>query len=102
MTDFYDKEGAPLTLMEWADMNEDLSYRIVEQTSEGEGEGEVMVSTVWLGLDHQFGLDGPPLIFETMVFGGISDGELWRYHTNPEAVDGHQTACAYVFGGEYE
>jgi hypothetical protein len=26
------------------------------------------VSTVWLGLDHQFSPGGPPLIFETMVF----------------------------------
>jgi hypothetical protein len=29
--------------------------------------GEWCVSTVFLGLDHQFG-DGPPILFETMIF----------------------------------
>ena len=30
--------------------------------------GDYVVSTVFLGLDHQFGDDGPPLVWETMVF----------------------------------
>lgn len=32
----------------------------------------VEVSTVFLGLDHSFGA-GPPVLWETMVFGGIFD-----------------------------
>lgn len=46
------------------------------------------VSTVWLGLNHSFG-EGPPLIFETMVFGELYDGELQRYSTEEGAVRGH-------------
>lgn len=49
------------------------------------------VSTVWLGLNHQYG-DGPPLIFETMVFPNQKDmGELDcdRYSTEAEALAGH-------------
>lgn len=48
-----------------------------------------MVSTVFLGLDHQYG-DGPPLLFETMVFGGPLDHEMNRYSTWNEAEKGHQ------------
>jgi len=46
------------------------------------------ISTVFLGIDHQFG-DGPPLVFETMVFGGPLDDEQDRYSTWDEAVAGH-------------
>lgn len=52
--------------------------------------GGARVSTVWLGLDHQFG-DGPPLIFETMVFPAESSMDLdcERYSTEEEAKAGH-------------
>src|SRR5258706_13563526 len=33
--------------------------------------GDVRVSTVFLGFDRSFG-QGPPLLFETMIFGGFS------------------------------
>jgi hypothetical protein len=53
------------------------------------------VSTVFLGIDHSFG-DGPPLLFETMVFPNNKDGlENWadmhcrRYSTWEEAEAGH-------------
>lgn len=49
----------------------------------------VRVSTVFLGLDHRFSSDGPPLIFETMVFGGELDQEQERYSTWDEAERGH-------------
>lgn len=32
----------------------------------------VKISTVFLGLDHNYG-DGPPILWETMVFGGPMD-----------------------------
>ena len=47
------------------------------------------VSTVFLGLDHRFGDEGPPILFETMVFGGVLDGEMRRYSTWEEAAHGH-------------
>lgn len=57
--------------------------------------GDVRVSTVFLGLDHGYG-DGPPLIFETMIFGGDHDGEQWRYSTWQEAEEGHAAAVVLV------
>ena len=50
---------------------------------------EVRVSTIFLGLDHQLG-DGPPLLFETLVFEGTLDGEMMRYSTWDEAETGHK------------
>ena len=38
--------------------------------------GNYLVSTVFLGLDHQFHAHGPPLLFETMVF-GKGPGMAW-------------------------
>lgn len=49
------------------------------------------VSTVFLGLDHQWG-EGPPLLFETMVFPECEDYE--RYATWDEAVAGHDQVVA--------
>lgn len=53
------------------------------------------VSTVFLGLDHSFG-DGPPLLFETLVFGGPLKDEMNRYSTYDEAVAGHVKMLARV------
>lgn len=49
---------------------------------------EVRVSTSFLGVDYGRG-DGPPLVFETLVFGGRSDGDTQRYATRDEALAGH-------------
>ena len=46
------------------------------------------VSTVFLVLDHSFD-EGVPVLFETMVFGGVLDMEQDRYCTWDEAVAGH-------------
>lgn len=48
------------------------------------------VSTVFLGLDHSFGIGAKPVLFETMVFGGPLDGEQERYCTWDEAEEGHK------------
>ena len=50
---------------------------------------DVLISTVFLGIDHQWGR-GPPLLFETMVFGGELSGEQVRYSTLREAKAGHE------------
>jgi len=47
----------------------------------------LVVSTVFLGLDHSF--EGSPVLFETLVSGGNLDEEMDRYHSWEEAVKGH-------------
>jgi hypothetical protein len=51
--------------------------------------GDVRISTVFLGIDHNFG-GGIPLLFETMVFGGELDQSQDRYSTWNEAEAGHK------------
>ncbi len=59
------------------------------------------VSTVFLGIDHRFNFEdgGAPVVFETMVFGGTLDGEMERYCTKTEALEGHTRMVARVKGG---
>jgi hypothetical protein len=61
--------------------------------------GDVKVSTVFLGLDHSFG-EGPPLLWETMIFGGVHDSYTDRYSTAAEALEGHRVALALVTSGK--
>lgn len=64
--------------------------RVVKQTEVAKG---VEVSTVFLGLDHNF-RGGDPILFETMIFGGARDQEQERYHTWDEAAEGHERIVA--------
>jgi hypothetical protein len=59
----------------------------------------VRVSTVFLVLNHSFG-DGPPLWFETMVFGGADDQYCDRYSTWEAAENGHRAIVAKLKAGE--
>lgn len=59
---------------------------------------DALVSTVFLGVDHRFQLDGPPVLFETMIFGGPHDAYSERYSTKAEALEGHQKALRIVRG----
>ncbi len=55
----------------------------------------ISISTVFLGLNHNFG-DGEPLLFETMIFGGKRDGYQERYATRQESIKGHKKAVKLV------
>jgi hypothetical protein len=56
----------------------------------------VSVSTVFLGLDHNFSERGPPLVFETMTFDDYGSTDCWRYATWDQALAGHERAVANV------
>jgi hypothetical protein len=87
----YDKHGNPITDTEWADLMQNMpDYKRVAETTLPDGK---WVSTVWLGRDLNFSGEGPPIIFETMVFPAQNDwGELdmERYSTLEETEEGHQ------------
>ena len=87
----YDFDGNPIGLFEWCGLFEDYAGRLVAFDRLPDG---VEVSTVWLGLDYNFGLTGPPLIYETMIFGGAHDEHQWRYPNREAALAGHDQAVA--------
>ena len=77
-------------LITWARWLESADRAVAKDTI-----GESNISTVFLGLDHSFG-EGPPLLFETMVFGGKLSDEMNRYSTWDEAALGHKAMCKRV------
>lgn len=90
-----DREPVKCTLLEWGAWLE-TGERIVEGTDlEG---GDVRVSTVFLGIDHNFHGTGRPLLFETMIFGGEHDQYQIRCATYDEAKIMHTRALWLVRG----
>ncbi len=53
---------------------------------------ERFISTVFLGVDHSHQIDGRPILFETMIFGGRYNDYQRRYYTIEQAKEGHQRA----------
>lgn len=82
---------------EWAKIFEGDDLRRVASTHL---KGDIHVSTVFLGLDHQWG-DGPPLLFETMIFGGKHNDYQERYPTWTDAEAGHVLAVALADGDRW-
>lgn len=85
----YDRAGRPMSDEDWARALQDTDGRRIARTELPDGK---LVSTVWLGLDHRLGVDGSPLIFETMVFPSSDSLEALdceRYSTEEEARAGH-------------
>lgn len=73
--DYYDRLGQPIpTAMGWAMKMEQNDRRVAATFIGRQWFPRWWVSTVWMGLNHQYG-DGPPLIFETMVF-EVKDGQI--------------------------
>jgi len=85
----YGWDGEPITFEVWAQ-----AFSLPRHVGHTQV-GGVTVSTVWLGIDHAYG-GGPPLIFETMVFGGDHDEDVWRYATEDEARLGHASVVAML------
>jgi hypothetical protein len=110
--DYYDRQGRPIDLYRWADLLGDSEYKFVASDELFDG---TWVSTVWLGIDHRYFGDGPPLIFETMVFprkgptvpiaemlanpeagAHWCEQECWRYSTETEALAHHDQVVAKI------
>jgi len=79
-------------LLTWAKWVKTANRCVAHDEQDG-----VSVSTSFLGLDHCFDGGGPPVLFETMIFGGPHDRDLERYCTWEEAEAGHAEMCAKAF-----
>ena len=94
--DYFDPDGNPITMEEWVTYGKE--HKIVAK----DVIGYYRVSTVWLGLNHAYSADDPPLIFETMIFPQTAEGTDFneeyceRYSTREEALRGHERAIGEV------
>jgi hypothetical protein len=74
-------------LMKWGQFMQYADRHVAQTMVDG-----IRVSTVFLGLDHSW-CDGPPVLFETMIFGGEHDDEYQeRCSTWAEAEEMHRVA----------
>lgn len=88
-----DNQIIAVDAMTWARWFENMPNRTVGYT---EITSEITVSTVFLGMNHRFSSQGPPHLFETAVFGGPHDGDMWRYSSWDDAETGHTIAVKKV------
>lgn len=89
-----DAEGNPVAcedMLEWARWYEGEQHRIVAQDDLPDG---VRVSTVFLGIDYRFLGNGPPVLWETMIFHGPNAGYQERYTSLDDARAGHRHALS--------
>lgn len=111
---YYDRHGKPMDMLDWARLIEDREYSVIAQ----HWVRGWKVSTVWLGIDHNFTRSGAPVIFETMIFAPkdvtvgrdgtavtMEDLDQYqeRYATERAAQAGHDRALAAMveqLGGE--
>jgi hypothetical protein len=85
-----DKKPVQVERMQWVDsFDEDRHVRLSKF-------GKTLVSTVFLGLDHNYEDNGEPILFETMIFGGKHDQYQTRCSTWDEAIIQHEEACKLV------
>jgi len=63
--------------------------------------GDWRISTVFLGIDHRFGSPGPPVLWETLVFGPEPWGG-WtnRYTSRSDAEAGHKRLLNALIAGD--
>ena len=102
MSDYYTPDGKPCTMDEFIAARRDPAQHVVGKDTVCDGLYDV--STVYLGTDHRWG-EGPPLIFETMIFGsGPLGDEQWRYSTREDALAGHAEAikrCEFAYACQF-
>lgn len=91
-----DKTVKPVDLHGWARWIEQDDMRHVVAHTMLNNE-EIFVSTIFIGFDQNTSLvGGPPILFETMVFGGKHDKMQERCRTWKEAVKQHNRILALV------
>jgi hypothetical protein len=82
-------------IREWAQWFESADRKIAHEDLPD----DVAVSTVFLGINHNY-TGGAPVLFETMIFGGPWDQYQWRYTLRTEAERGHAAIVAKLQAGE--
>ncbi len=76
-------------IMLWAKWIESANRTVARTEVDGK-----MVSTVFLGLSHNFGIPGDPILWETMIFNhdGSTEEYQERYSSKEDAMLGHDRA----------
>jgi hypothetical protein len=100
---YYDRQGRPMTMQQWAQKFQDENYRHLARDVIGPDEPLdpaplITVSTFWLGLNANW-RSGEPLIYETLIVGGERDAVDIRYTTERQAREGHRLVVEELRAG---
>src|SRR2546430_1150552 len=103
MIDYYTLDASntpiPCTLQEWSDLYETPEGRAKRRVAQDTVNG-YDISTVFLGLDHGYGMYKEPMLFETMIFGDRGEEDYQeRCTTWQQAEEMHKRAIKYVENG---
>jgi|ERR1035437_6928735 hypothetical protein len=93
-----DKTIVPVSPLDWINNYKGTNSIKRDELYDKEEQINVSVSTVFLGINHDYNNSGTPILFETMIFGGKYSEYQNRYSTYDEAIIGHQEACIMVDG----
>ncbi len=85
-----DREVVAVSAKEWGRWFDTTDRHVADLRDE-----DIRISTTFIGLDHSSG-DGPPLVFETLVFGGPLDGEEEHCSTWQQAIEMHHQMAQRV------
>ena len=91
---YYDRQGQPMTMHEWAEKFRDEDYTHLARDVIGPDEPLdpaplITVLTFWLGVNPNW-RNEEPLIYETLIIGGEYDATGMRYATEQQAREGHR------------
>lgn len=87
-----DRRAVPCEdLVEWDEWFATADRRVAETWID-----DVRISTVFLGLDHNFEPGGDPALFETMVFIAGEPNQMRRYFIWEETESGHSETVADI------
>lgn len=67
-------------MQEWSELFSNRDYQRIRLDTFG----NISISTVWLGVEHDCGM-----FYETMIL-GATDEPQWRWRTEAEAIAGHE------------
>ena len=94
-----DADGQPVPetdAVQWAEKFEKQN-RTLKTDVRKEGPDEIItVSTRFLGVDHNYTFGGPPLLWETRIFGGKNHSYAQRYSSRLDALAGHEDVVKVV------
>jgi hypothetical protein len=83
-------------IRKWAQWYETFENRVIKK----DDIHGVEISTVFLGLDHNFSGTGPPVLWETMIFGGLENEFQRRYDSEEAALEGHARAVKLALAAD--
>jgi len=92
-----EKDIRPVNLELWS-----AGFSLLNRTVGNTTIGNYFISTVFLGVNHNFSNSGSPVLFETMIFDDDHNSVYMERYTDwEEAEEGHQKTCRLVLAGNY-